>query len=84
MIKKFLKAKIIITIICGILIFGICLNVGLEETSLINSNEWVTLPMTGISMPYWLLISIGYILLPLICSIKVYSALEFIEQKMQS
>lgn len=85
MIKKYWKhLKLIVTILSGMLLFGIYLYASSETPHLMSSNEFITLPTIGISMPYWLIISIGYILLPLICSIKVYSALEFIEQKMQS
>lgn len=68
MIKKYWKhLKLIVTILPGLLLFGIYLYASSETPSLMSSNEFITLPTTGISMPYWLFNFLGYIISFFLC-----------------
>lgn len=77
--KHWSKLKISLCIITTILVFSLYLYTNITGTTM-NTNEIITLPVSGISMPYWLLISIGYILLPGFSTLIMYEILDKIEE----
>lgn len=79
--KHWKKIKISICILVAIGVFALYLYASITGTPLMDSNEMITLPTSGISMPYWLFNILGYILLPGLCTLIVYSILDKIEEQ---
>ena len=82
MIKKhWKKLKISLTILTAIVVFCLYLYAGLTGTPLMENNDTITLPTSGVSMPYWLFNFLGYILLPSFCALIMFALLDKIEEK---
>ena len=79
--KHWKKIKMFICIITAIIVFSLYLYSNIIGVPVMNSNEIITLPTSGISMPYWLFNALGYILLPGFCSLIVFSILDRIEER---
>lgn len=63
-INKTNKFKIVIYIITTICTLAIYTFLFITRYSTLPINEIITLPISGISMPYWLLAASGFILMP--------------------
>ncbi len=73
------KKKITNTIIYVIVIivtFGVYMYHTITTPPTMSYNEIITLPTTGIPMPYWLLIGLGFVLLPLFNCLITTTILE--------
>lgn len=79
--KHWKELKLSITILTAIIVFGLYLYAELTGTPLMESKEIITLPTTGVSMPYWLFNFLGYILLPSFCALIMFALLDKIEEK---
>lgn len=79
--KHWKELKLAITILTAIIVFGLYLYDELTGTPLMESNEIITLPTTGVSMPYWLFNALGFILLPSFCGLIAFSILDKIEER---
>lgn len=79
--KHWKELKLSITILTAIIVFGLYLYAELTGTPLMESKEIITLPTTGVSMPYWLFNFLEYILLPSFCALIMFALLDKIEEK---
>ena len=71
----------IITVCTGIIVFVLYLHSVLTVNPTISYKEMITLPVSGISLPYWLLTGIGFALLPGFAMLIVYEMLNKINRK---
>lgn len=78
-IWKICKITITSIVAIGVLVIYSYLSMRVNVT--IPSNEIITLPVSGISMPYWLLNALGYILLPGFFALIVYSFIDKLEER---
>ena len=75
------KIRMIITVCTGIIVFVLYLHSVLTVNPAISSKEMITLPVSGINMPYWLLSGMGIVLLPCFSMLIVYEVLNKINMK---
>lgn len=75
------KCKLITLIITGVVVFGIYLSLVIINKTNIAYNDTVTLPVTGISMPYWLLLVIDSITVPGLSVLIMNDILDRISKK---
>lgn len=73
--------KVTITSIVAISILVIYSYLSMRSNVTIPSNEIITLLVSGISMPYWLLNALGNILLPGFFALIVYSFIDKLEER---
>ena len=79
--RQWKKIKISICILVAVVVFSLYLYASITGTPLMDNNEIITLPTSGVSMPYWLFNILGHILLPGFCTLIVYSILNKIEER---
>ena len=79
--KNWEKIKVISIVGAGAVTFVAYLYSVLTPKTSISYSEVITLPVSGISLPYWLLMGLGFILLPGLAIIIVYEILDRIEDK---
>ena len=79
--KNWKEIRMIITVCTGIIVFVLYLHSVLTVNPDISSNEIITLPVSGINIPYWLLSGMGFILLPFFSMLIVYEVLNKIKMK---
>lgn len=75
------KCKLITLIITGVVVFGIYLSLVIINKTNIAYNDTVTLPVIGISMPYWLLLVIDSITVPGLSVLIMNDILDRISKK---
>ena len=79
--RNWKKIKIISIIGVGIIVLSIYLYLILTSKTSIPYQEIITLPVSGIELPYWLLMGLGIILLPGFAVGIMYEILDKIEEK---
>lgn len=79
--KNWEKIKVFSIVGAGAVTFAAYLYSVLTPKTSISYSEVITLPVSGISLPYWLLMGLGFILLPGLAVIIVYEILDRIEDK---
>lgn len=75
------KVETITSVIIGIVVFVLYLYSVLTTKPIMPYNNIITLPVTGISMPYWLLTGLGFIILPGFTGLLFYDVLDKIKEK---
>ena len=75
------KVEIITSVVLGIVVFGFYLYSVLTIKPIMPYHDIITLPVTGVSMPYWLFTGLGFIILPGFTGLLLYSLLDKIKEK---
>ena len=74
--------RIVILVITGAIVFSVLLYFVITRANRESFNESITLPVTGISMPYWLLVGIDFIICPAFAMAAINELLNKLTDKL--